>query len=104
VLLRPGQQAAIAEKKIAVNAVDTDEYTAWLNNEFSFENKNIEAIMKTISRWYDVDVSYQGNRYDNRKFGGTYTRTKGLSALLKHLESLSGIHFIVEGRRIKVLI
>lgn len=104
VILRPGQQAAVAEKKIAVNAVDTDEYTAWLNNEFSFENKNIEAIMKNISRWYDVDVYYQGNRYDNRKFGGTYTRTKGLSALLKHLESLSGIHFVVEGRRIRVLI
>lgn len=104
VTLRPGQQASIAEKKIEVNAVDTDEYTAWLNNEFSFENKNIEAIMKNISRWYNVDVYYQGNRYDNRKFGGTYTRTKGLSALLKHLESLSGIHFIVEGRRVKVLI
>lgn len=104
VMLKPGQQAVISPKTIAVQNVDVSEYISWTNDEFSFENKNIESIMKSISRWYDVDIYYQGNRYDNRKFGGTYTRTKGLSALLKHLEKLSGIHFIMEGRRVKVIL
>lgn len=104
VVLKPGQQAVVSPKTIAVHQVDLSEYISWTNDEFSFENKNIESIMKSISRWYDVDIYYQGNRHDNRKFGGTYTRTKGLSALLNHLEKLSGIHFIMEGRRVKVIL
>lgn len=102
VLLKPGQQAVVSNKNMSVSSVNTDEYTAWLNNEFSLENKDLKSIMKEVSRWYNVDVFYEGGFYEKRKFAGTYTRTKGLSALLSHLEELSGINFSIEEGRVIV--
>lgn len=35
---------------------------AWKNNEFMFDGEPIEVIMKRISRWYDVEIIYRGEK------------------------------------------
>lgn len=102
--LEPGQ-AAILNKgtgKIKVETADVDEAVAWKNGYFIFSNENIESIMRKVSRWYNVEVDYQGN-LSNKDFVGTISRDKNISEILKMLELTGAIHFRIEGRRITVM-
>ncbi|MDP2414693.1 FecR family protein [Daejeonella sp.] len=102
--LEPGQ-AAILNKgtgKIKVAAADIEEAVAWKNGFFIFSNENIESIMRKVSRWYNVEVDYQGN-LSNKDFVGTISRDKNISEILKMLELTGAVHFRIEGRRITVM-
>jgi transmembrane sensor len=100
-ILKPGEQATV-KADIQVANADVDEAVAWKNGVFMFNDEKIESIMRKISRWYNVDVDYQG-KITSEGFGGTVSRSKDISAILKVLEETGGVHFKVEGRRITVM-
>lgn len=58
--------------------------------------------MRKISRWYDVDVEYQGN-IQRKRFGGTISKFENVSAVLNIMELTGVIRFKIEGRRIIVM-
>ncbi|QEM11632.1 FecR family protein [Mucilaginibacter rubeus] len=103
-LLRPGQQAVIGSdgNAIDVSKANISQAMAWKNGYFMFNDDNIVDIMKKVSRWYDADIEYQGN-FANQRFGGTFTRSKSITDLLKNLEQISNVHFKITGRRITVM-
>jgi len=103
-MLKPGQQAVVGSNAnaITVSKANINEAMAWKNGYFMFDDDNIVNIMKKVSRWYDVDIEYQGN-FINQRFGGTFTRSKSITDLLKNLEQISNVHFKITGRRITVM-
>lgn len=102
VLLRPGQQAQPRPAgTIRVREVDVQHAVAWKNGYFVFNDEPIEAIMRQVSRWYDVDVRYQGT-LTNKDFNGKISRYKDAAAVLRVLELTGAVHFTTEGRRITV--
>lgn len=102
-LLKPGQQGVFANKnRFAINEANVQEAVAWKNGYFIFDNNTIQDIMRKISRWYDVDVDYSG-KIDEGEFGGTISRFKSVSGVLKSLELTGTVHFKMQGRRITVM-
>lgn len=101
-VLKPGEQAETNGSGISVSTADTDQALAWKNGDFVFEGASLRTIMRQISRWYDVEVSYEGQIAD-LKFGGSISRTKNINVVLRNLESTKGVHFKIEGRRILVM-
>lgn len=101
-LIEPGEQAYLNTSNLSIQkrAVDIAQETAWKNNLFSFKGDNLQAIMRQISRWYDVEISYQGNLGD-QKFYGEISRTSKLSEVFAILE-LNNVHFKSKGRQIIV--
>lgn len=99
--LIPGQQAALNTNSFTVNLVDTEEAVAWKNGQFMFDNDNIQYIMRTISRWYNVDIEYSGVIPDDT-FGGGTSRFKNVSEILNILQLTGKVHFKIEGRKIIV--
>lgn len=104
-LLRPGQQANIIDRSDDIkvlNDVNVDEVMAWKDGKFRFsENTDIGAIMRQISRWYNVDIEYQG-KIDQR-FWGSISKDVNVSQVLKILEATGGVKFKVEGNKIIVM-
>ncbi len=103
-LLKPGFQAVVSSSgsSIIVQAADLDQVMAWKNGNFEFEGTPLKDIMRQISRWYDVDISYTGTIEDT-EFGGSISRTKNINEILSVLETTKGVHFKLEGRRILVM-
>lgn len=99
-LLTPGQQSSLKEK-FSVTEVDTEEAVAWKNGLMLFANEDLKTVMRRISRWYDVDIAYQGE-IPERIFTGGISRSSRLSELLKILE-LNDIHFVVRDKKITVM-
>ncbi|EDM34904.1 putative anti-sigma factor [Pedobacter sp. BAL39] len=100
-VLKPGQQAKLHEGKIQVNETDTDLAVAWTNNEFVVDSENIETIMKMISRWYNVEVVYIGEKTTQR-FSGKVSRFDKLSKVLEIVESTGEARFDIKGRTVYV--
>jgi len=101
-LLTPGQQAITQENnsiQIKKN-VNVEEVISWKNGQIRFENEDLQTIMRQISRWYNVDITYQDN-IPNKIFNGGISRKSNLSELLKILE-FEGVHFTQKGRNIIV--
>ena len=102
-LLSPGQQASvrmISDDIRIVDDIDIEKEMAWKNGYFQFEDDNLENIMRQISRWYDVDVTYEGNP-GKETFTGRLPRNGNVSKVFKIL-SLSGVKFRIEGKSIIV--
>lgn len=101
-LLKPGEQAVLDKNasKIEIKKADMNEVVAWKNGLFEFDGAGVTTIMREISRWYDVDIVYEGE-IPVRRFEGKISRDAQLSDVLKILE-LSDVKFKVEGRKIVV--
>jgi transmembrane sensor len=105
VMLKPGQQSAVelngGATAIRVNSdVNTNEVVAWKNGMFEFNNANIETIMRQVSRWYNVDVVYEG-KLPAYHFDGEVPRNVNAQQVLQVLKG-SGLNFTIDGRRIIV--
>ncbi|SDD81257.1 FecR family protein [Pedobacter soli] len=101
--LKPGQQALLnlADAKLHMNPdVDVDKEMAWKNDLFAFDNDDLKTIMRQISRWYDLDVVYQG-KITNEKYVGEIPRNSNLSEVFKILE-LNHVHIDAKGKVLTV--
>jgi ferric-dicitrate binding protein FerR (iron transport regulator) len=102
-MLLPGQQAAVDRNggiQLVENA-DVDAVVAWKEGFFDCDGLDIEAIMRQVGRWYDIDVRFDGG-VTSDKFAGKIPRSASLVTLLKVLES-SDVHFKVENKNITVM-
>lgn len=104
IVLKPGQQSSIDiySQTIDVRDVDIEEAMAWKNGYFHFNNKSITDVMEELSRWYDIEVEYRPG-VSNQKIGGTFSKSKNIQELLFSIETLGGIKFKIEGRRVIVM-
>jgi len=101
--IQPGQQASWSRngRGWALSTPDLREILAWKEGEFRFQSLKIDAIMRQIARWYDVEIVFKGPQPVN-EFNGVIPRKKEVTDLLTVLEQTDEVHFTLEGRRIIV--
>lgn len=81
-LLRPGQQAALMPGgRIETAFKPVDEAVAWKEGMFYFKNAGVKDVMRQLSRWYDVEVTYRGE-VPVRRFTGRVSRNVNLSEII----------------------
>jgi len=101
-MLSPGQQAIISSDKITLKKdIDVAQITAWKNGYFLFNNTDIQSIMRQVSRWYDIDVSFEG-KIPSDGFTGKILRNVPLSKFLKVLE-MNDVKVRRDGRNVTVI-
>jgi ferric-dicitrate binding protein FerR (iron transport regulator) len=101
-VLQPGEQAQLSEKgKIkVVEDCDVEKETAWKNRLFIFKGDDVKKVMNMLSRWYDVEVVYEGSVPD-LQFYGIVNMDQPASNVLKLLQ-MKGGHFKIENKKIIV--
>ena len=100
-ILNPGQAAVTTANtdNIKIKDADLDVAFAWKNGQFLYDNEPLSSVMRQVSRWYDVNVIFDGAD-PNKLFGGGISRYKNVSQVLRKLELTGGVHFTIEGRRV----
>jgi transmembrane sensor len=90
--LRPGQQVQVRGNQLSlIPNADMEQALAWKNGLVKLTGASIQEVMRQVSRWYDVDVQYEGN-LDKAVFVGVVSRQQSLSALLQVLEATGSVH------------
>jgi len=89
--LKPGQQAVLGgDGRLRVRSdVETGSVVAWKEGRFDFgDGMPISSAMRQISRWYDVDIRFEGAV--DGSVGGSISRNVKLSRVLEMIE-LAGL-------------
>lgn len=101
VVLKPGQQAQIGNNLGVKDNIDIEKVIAWKTGWFVFERADIKTIMREISRWYDVEIIFDGEP-SNNTFSGVVSRKNDISKVLQIMEK-AGVQFNIQGQKITVL-
>jgi ferric-dicitrate binding protein FerR (iron transport regulator) len=102
-IIKPGQMAVNDLKApLAVRNADLDAVMGWKNGLFVFNDERMEDVLRTVARWYDVDVEYQTD-VSQKKLRGIVSRYKSIRELLDNITITSGIHYKIEGRRVVLM-
>lgn len=100
-ILKPGEQSVNKDGDFDIGPAALDEALAWKNGYFKFNRIGLKAIMRQLSRWYDVEIVYQGRIKDD-EFVGTIGRSENIMQAL-HLLELTNVHFKIKDKTIIVL-
>lgn len=92
ILLKPGQQAVTGNGVMTkVLNADTEQAIAWKNGFFQFDGIGLPELMRQISRWYNLEVKFEG-KIPEREFAGKISRDVNLQDVLKALQ-INGVNF-----------
>jgi len=101
--LQPGQDAILQHSSakasagdLLVETSDTKQALAWKNGLFVFDNIGLQALMRQVARWYDVEVEMGGQKLPDERFSGEMPRNVKLSQLLEMIAIASNIKFKLE--------
>jgi ferric-dicitrate binding protein FerR (iron transport regulator) len=102
--LAPGQQSTLEQRSglLQRGSGDAEDAVAWKNGLFNFRNAELAAVMRDISRWYDVEVVYGEGMDEKAHVTGAMRRQEYLSQALKILELTADLHFEVQGKTVTV--
>lgn len=102
--VQPGQQAVTGKDgQTALRQADMQQALAWKNDLIYFKNASIPSILRQVSRWYGVQVSYEGE-VPNKTYTGGLARSSNLQQVLDLL-AIHDIHFkLVEQNGVKTLL
>lgn len=102
-MLQPGQQAIITlpSRPLRVINANIEQTLAWKNGLFNFNGLSLREVMHQLSRWYDIDIRFEGQEPSFR-FLGEMHRNADLSKALKMLEKME-VKYRLEGKTLIVL-
>jgi ferric-dicitrate binding protein FerR (iron transport regulator) len=102
-VINPGEQlVAKGEGRLELNpGVDVQKVIAWKEGNFLFRGDELTTIMKQLSRWYDIEVRFDGTVSDH--YTGKISRQVNISQVLKMLQAAGGVSFSVQDKEVRVL-
>ena len=100
--IRPGEQAFVSNTVgdgLRVRPADVDKAIAWKNGLFQFNDDQLEAILRQVSRWYDIDVQCAADKKDLR-FNGVISRRSNVKAIMDLLSATGVVNFKLENGKL----
>lgn len=103
-MLKPNEQSYLSanENVIQKRNVDVSQYVAWKDGRFVFQDQTLESIMKTLSKWYDVQVVFANENSRNLKFTGNLERYSDFSNILGKIERTNEVEFEIKDKLITI--
>lgn len=104
-VLAPGEQGNVISESGALTKkkVDVSLYTSWKDGRMAFKGERMEDILRTLSRWYDVEIFYMNEKCKDILFTGDVKRYNDFNSILKIIEITNLVRFKAKGRTITVL-
>lgn len=101
-ILHPSEQASYTKgsEDISVRKVDVSLYTSWINGKIYSKDRRLEDIMKSLSRWYDMEVVYEPESLKNLKFGCNINRYEEIAPFLELLHATEKVDIEVKNKQI----
>ncbi|RAJ25153.1 FecR family protein [Gelidibacter algens] len=92
-LLAPNQQSNlnITNNNLSIANIDVKGEIAWINGEFIIQRKSLKEIMQTLSRWYDMDVTFEHKELGEVRFVGILRKNQNIIDILNTIKGFGVI-------------
>ena len=102
--IKPNQQVEWCRDsvKMRVREVDPDLFMAWKNGRFIFRQDRLGDIMRTLARWYGVEVVYLDESVKSMLFAGKLDRSEEITPILDVLRTTDKLSVDVKGKKIVI--
>ncbi len=93
--LNPGDQLIVNNNtgEHTKKHVNPELYSAWTKGIFLFKDERLEDIMKTISRWYGIEVRFDKAAIGDKLFSISLNRYEDISSLLELITATETIDY-----------
>lgn len=104
VILTPDQQAIINRDNELIETHNTPAYlyTSWTKGNYEFRNTPLKEIVAQLSRWYNVDIHFEDEYLERKRFAGIIFRNEELSFATEVIERVSNVCFVRRGEGIYI--
>ena len=91
--LVPSQQSDldVLANTMNVETIEVYDVISWKDGIFSFEGKPLKDIMKTLSRWYDLDVVFANEELEGILFVGSLNKEQDIIHVLNDIKNFGVI-------------
>ena len=98
VVLTPGMQCEWQKEEhdLSVKRVNAENYIAWKQGAFMFDNEDIRVVTRVLERWYGVKFIYNKETTREHTFSGCLSKDESLESILETLTYTGGPRFKVE--------
>jgi len=101
-MLKPGQDGILGStNRFKVKSANVEQAMAWKNGQFIFDDEDMPAISRKLSRWYGVTVTDQ-RQQKGLTYTGAISKYKYVSEVLKMLEMTGTMHFKIENDKVTI--
>lgn len=92
--LAPKEQSNynLVNNSIQISKVDIYSAVAWKEGFFSFRAMPLNEIMKVLSRWYNVDVTFSNKKLEKVKFNGVLRKDQDITKILETIKITKSIN------------
>ena len=96
-VLFPSQKAVYDRRneKFSVHKVNLKHELAWRDRRLSFKNDNFTDVMKSIERFYNVNIIFQSNKFPAKRFTGEF-KEESLNDVLEIYKEWTKFHYKIE--------
>ena len=101
-ILEPGEQALLEEGALSVRQVDLRDVVGWKEGRFVFSDLPLEAIVRQLERWYDVEFDFFDPAAKYYRFTGVIMRHKSLQEVLALLEETTDVKFKANDHEVEI--
>lgn len=103
-VLKPSEQCQLSKEsnQMAKRNVDVSPFVAWKDGRFVFQDQPLQNIMKTLSKWYDVEVVFANEEDKNLRFTGNLERYAEFGSILAQIERTNEVEFEIANNVITI--
>ena len=88
--------------EMEVREVNVREIIAWKNGWFVFDNTTLGEIVKTLQRWYNIEVEFIRPELEHLRFTGDLSRYDSFDAVIRMFEDTKKLKMSVISNRLIV--
>ena len=104
VILKPEEQLIFEKENCQsiVRKINVNHYISWKDNRLSFQGETLDMIMKTLSRWYNVEVVFEDSTLKALEFSGNLDKFTNIQEFLSLFELGVNVKFEIKDRTVYI--
>ena len=106
VALNPNQQSILEtnSNEILIKEVDVLTEISWVKGDFVFRRLPLKQIIKTLSRWYDVEINIENKSLEDTEFTGELSKYQDMEEILILIKNTTHITYAYDINKNKILL
>ncbi len=96
IILIPNQLASFNKitRLSEVTNVNTDFYTSWTDGLLTFENRDLNRVIKSLERYYDINIQFDDPLLGSVKISGKLDLNQSKNEVFEYLSKVSSTTFV----------